>query len=65
MSIRVDIICLGVRFRVGPEVIAEDVTSAREALKREAAAQERVARETRERQSELELAREILKRGGA
>ena len=61
---RVDAICLGVRFKVGPEVITQDVRSAGEALKREALEQERMAALTRERQSELALAREILKRGG-
>jgi hypothetical protein len=61
---RVDVICLGVRFHVGAEVITEDVTSAKEALKQEAAVQQRGAREAQERAAELALAREILKRGG-
>jgi len=62
---RVDAICLGVRFHVGPEVITEDVRRAREALKTEAAVQERAVALERERRAELTLAREILKRGGA
>jgi len=53
---RVDVICLGVRFHVGPEVITRDVANARETLKQEGV--------TRERAAELALAREILKRGG-
>jgi hypothetical protein len=61
---RLDAICLGLRFHVGAEVITEDVRSASEALKREALAQERAAREAHERAAELALAREILKRGG-
>jgi hypothetical protein len=47
----------------GAEVITEDVRIASEALKREALAQERAAREAQERALELALAREILKRG--
>ena len=61
---RLDAICLGVRFHVNAETIAQDVQSAREALKREALAEERAAREAEQRRAELMLAREILKRGG-
>jgi hypothetical protein len=53
-----------VRFHVNAETIAQDVQSAREALKREALAEERAAREAEQRRAELMLAREILKRGG-
>jgi hypothetical protein len=51
--------------RVSPEVTAEDVRTASEALKTEALAQKRVAALAQERAAELALAREILKRGGA
>jgi hypothetical protein len=68
----VDALCLGVRFHVEPEVISEDVRRAGEALQREASAQQREAlaqqRATaldRERAAELEVARRILKTGGA
>ena len=62
---RLDTICLGVRFRVGPEVITEDVQRAGEALKREALVQQHGAELAQERAAELAVAREILKRGGA
>jgi hypothetical protein len=50
---RLDVICLGVRFHVGAEVIAEDVRSASEALKRGALVQERAAVLAHERAAEL------------
>lgn len=61
---RLDAICFGVRFHVGTEVIAEEVQSAREGLKRETVAQEQAAQLASGRAAELALAREILKRGG-
>jgi hypothetical protein len=36
---RVDTLCLGVRFKVAPEVITQDVANVSEALKREVVAQ--------------------------
>jgi hypothetical protein len=62
---RLDAICLGVRFHVGAEVIAEDVRRAGEVLKQEALGQQHAAREAQERTAELALARKILKSGGA
>jgi hypothetical protein len=50
---------------VGSEVITEDVRNAGEALKREAVAQQRATQLAHERAAELELARKILKSGGA
>jgi hypothetical protein len=61
---RVDAICLGARFHVAPEVIAEDVRNVSEALRRELLVQERAAKEVCERQAELTLARKILRDGG-
>ena len=61
---RVDIVCLATRFRIGPEVIREDIRIAGETLKRETLAQQRAAREAQERERELALARKILKAGG-
>jgi hypothetical protein len=62
---RLDVICFGVRFHVGESVITEDIRSASEALKREALEQEHGTELAQERAAELELARQILKGGGA
>ena len=62
---RIDTICLGVRFRVKPEVITEDARRAGDALKTEAATQQRAATSAQERAAELAIARRILKSGGA
>jgi hypothetical protein len=58
----IDIVCLGVRFHVGPEVIAEDIRRAQKALQQQAAAQQREVQARAERQAELERARQILRR---
>jgi hypothetical protein len=62
---QLDITCFGVRFGVSPEVITEDVRNMSEALQREAQAQKRSAELAKARQAEMELARAILKNGGA
>jgi hypothetical protein len=61
---RLDVVCLTVRFHVGPEVIAEDIRRAEQALQQQAVAQQREALAREERQAELARARQIL-RGGA
>ena len=62
---RVDTLCLGVRFKVAPEVITQDVANVSEALKREVVAQERAAQLAQERTAELALVQKILRSGEA
>jgi hypothetical protein len=59
---QLDVVCLTVRFHVGPEVIAEDIRRAEEALQQQAAAEQREALAQQERQAELARARQILRR---
>jgi hypothetical protein len=58
---RLDVVCLTVRFNVGPEVIAEDIRRAEQALQQQALAQQREAQAQQERQIELMKARQILR----
>jgi hypothetical protein len=58
---RLDVVCLTVRFHVGPEVIAEDIRRAEQALQQQALAQQREAQAQQERQIELMKARQILR----
>jgi hypothetical protein len=58
---RFDTVCLGVRFGVRPEVIAEDVRTVSETFERERSAQQQAALLDEQRAAELERARRILR----